>query len=108
MHVLPAHPMQPCGTCLMMCTLIVCVAFMQSFNTSKSTYQIILTADVPIYNPNWMPVEVFGTVNVSFYDQQAGSTPLAPVIIPARTMPLVSATVASTDNSACSSTAQSA
>jgi hypothetical protein len=27
-----------------------------SFNTSKSTYQIVLTATVPVFNPNYLPV----------------------------------------------------
>lgn len=44
-----------------------------SFNSSKSTYQIILAATLPIYNPNYFPVRVSGTINVSFYDQQAGT-----------------------------------
>lgn len=31
-----------------------------SFNTSKSTYQIILTATIPIYNPNFLQVAHVG------------------------------------------------
>ncbi|GLC33038.1 hypothetical protein PLESTF_000134900 [Pleodorina starrii] len=78
-----------------------------SFNTSKSTYQIILTATIPIFNPNYMPVvrcvpsgslpvrspsgsvQVSGDLVVSFYDQQAGTTGLEPVSIPARAFPEV-------------------
>ncbi|GFR47105.1 hypothetical protein Agub_g8678, partial [Astrephomene gubernaculifera] len=60
-----------------------------SFNTSKSTYQIILTATIPIFNPNYMPVQVNGSLTVSFYDQQAGVTSLQPVDIAARAFPQV-------------------
>ncbi|KXZ47887.1 hypothetical protein GPECTOR_32g500 [Gonium pectorale] len=60
-----------------------------SFNTSKSTYQIILTATIPIFNPNYMPIQVSGSLVVSFYDQQAGVTSLDPVSIPARAFPQV-------------------
>ncbi|GIM11256.1 hypothetical protein Vretimale_14786, partial [Volvox reticuliferus] len=60
-----------------------------SFNTSKSTYQIILAATIPIFNPNYMPVEVSGSLVVSFYDQQAGITGLDPVSIPARAFPKI-------------------
>ncbi len=34
-------------------------------------------------------MRVGGTVNVSFYDQQAGFTPVEPVVIPAQAMPEV-------------------
>ncbi|MEW5299304.1 MAG: hypothetical protein WDW38_003394 [Sanguina aurantia] len=60
-----------------------------SFNSSKSTYQIILAATLPIYNPNYFPVRVSGTINVSFYDQQAGSTIIAPVYIAAQALPQI-------------------
>eukprot|EP00198_Chlamydomonas_reinhardtii_P011636 XP_001700973.1 predicted protein [Chlamydomonas reinhardtii] len=60
-----------------------------SFNTSKSTYQIILTATIPIFNPNYLPVRVAGSLLVSFYDQQAGLTALEPQQIPARALPEV-------------------
>ncbi|KAG2490223.1 hypothetical protein HYH03_011348 [Edaphochlamys debaryana] len=60
-----------------------------SFNTSKSTYQIILTATIPIFNPNYLPVQVSGDLVVSFYDQQAGLTSLEPMQIPARAFPQV-------------------
>ncbi|EFJ44748.1 hypothetical protein VOLCADRAFT_118686 [Volvox carteri f. nagariensis] len=60
-----------------------------SFNASKSTYQIILTATIPIFNPNYMPVQVSGSLVVSFYDQQAGVTGLDPVNVPARAFPKI-------------------
>uniref|UniRef100_A0A7S0RPS6 Uncharacterized protein n=1 Tax=Chlamydomonas leiostraca TaxID=1034604 RepID=A0A7S0RPS6_9CHLO len=60
-----------------------------SFNTSKSTYQILLQATIPVYNPNYLSIYVKGSINVSFYDQMAGSTPLEPVMVPARTQPQV-------------------
>ncbi|KAF5836153.1 hypothetical protein DUNSADRAFT_6356, partial [Dunaliella salina] len=43
-----------------------------SFNRTQATYQIVLSTIIPVYNPNWLPVELSGTVNVSFYDQEAG------------------------------------
>ncbi|KAG2450302.1 hypothetical protein HYH02_004809 [Chlamydomonas schloesseri] len=60
-----------------------------SFNTSKSTYQIILTATIPIFNPNYLPVQVSGSLLVSFYDQQAGLTHMEPRQISARALPEV-------------------
>lgn len=60
-----------------------------SFNTSKSTYQILLTATIPVYNPNYLPVQLSGTVNVSFYDQQAGYTPVPPVRVAAGAQPQI-------------------
>ncbi|KAG2441136.1 hypothetical protein HXX76_003988 [Chlamydomonas incerta] len=60
-----------------------------SFNTSKSTYQIILTATIPIFNPNYLPVQVSGSLLVSFYDQQAGLTSMEPQQIRARALPEV-------------------
>ncbi|PNH06721.1 Transmembrane protein 106B, partial [Tetrabaena socialis] len=60
-----------------------------SFNTSKSTYQIILTATIPIFNPNYFPVQLSGDLVVSFYDQQAGATSLQPEQIAARAFPQV-------------------
>ncbi len=60
-----------------------------SFNTSKSTYQILFTATVPVYNPNWLPVRLSGTINVGFYEQRAGYTVIEPVDVPARAQPHV-------------------
>mmetsp|Transcript_8406 Transcript_8406/g.16138 ORF Transcript_8406/g.16138 Transcript_8406/m.16138 type:complete len:334 (-) Transcript_8406:746-1747(-) len=60
-----------------------------SFNTNRSTYVIVLTATLPIYNLNYLSVLVTGTVNISFYDQQAGFTSLSPTSIPPRTFPQV-------------------
>ncbi|KAL6761386.1 hypothetical protein V8C86DRAFT_2536887 [Haematococcus lacustris] len=60
-----------------------------SFNTSKSTYQILLTATMPVFNPNYLSVRLSGTVNVSFYDQQAGYALVGPVDVPARAQPQV-------------------
>jgi hypothetical protein len=36
-----------------------------------------------------LQVEFTGTINVSFYDQQAGSTRIQPVRVPARALPQV-------------------
>mmetsp|Transcript_131 Transcript_131/g.286 ORF Transcript_131/g.286 Transcript_131/m.286 type:complete len:254 (+) Transcript_131:98-859(+) len=58
-----------------------------SFNRTQATYQIVLSTSIPVYNPNWLPVELSGTVNVSFYDQEAGHTFLNAATIPRRANP---------------------
>jgi hypothetical protein len=43
-----------------------------SFNTTTSSYRIIVRAELPIYNANHLPVKLSGSLNVSYYDTQAG------------------------------------
>ncbi|KAF6255524.1 P-loop containing nucleoside triphosphate hydrolase protein [Scenedesmus sp. NREL 46B-D3] len=43
-----------------------------TFNATTLTYRIILEADVPIFNPNYLKAAVSGNVSVSFFDAEAG------------------------------------
>eukprot|EP00878_Enallax_costatus_P021111 GHUV01022342.1.p1 GENE.GHUV01022342.1~~GHUV01022342.1.p1 ORF type:complete len:199 (+),score=11.48 GHUV01022342.1:381-977(+) len=60
-----------------------------TFNSTTLTYRIILQADVPVYNPNYLKVSVIGSVSVSFFDAEAGWSDVGPVTVAARTEPTV-------------------
>eukprot|EP00775_Hariotina_reticulata_P013774 gene13774-13895_t len=58
-----------------------------TFNATTLTYRIILQAEVPIYNPNYLKASVTGNVTVSFFDAEAGESPVGPITLPARAYP---------------------
>lgn len=60
-----------------------------SFNTTTSTYRIVLLATIPIYNPNYLEVAVNGQLNVSFYDHQAGTATVSVTPVKRRSNPEV-------------------
>lgn len=60
-----------------------------TFNSTTKTYRIILQAEVPVYNPNYLKASVTGNLTVSFYDAEAGWGSLGPVLLAARTNPQV-------------------
>lgn len=60
-----------------------------SFNTSASTYAIVFQAAVPVFNPNFVPAVVAGSLEVRFYDAVAGRVELEPADVPPRSAPHV-------------------
>eukprot|EP00879_Flechtneria_rotunda_P026473 GHRR01028228.1.p1 GENE.GHRR01028228.1~~GHRR01028228.1.p1 ORF type:complete len:227 (+),score=75.36 GHRR01028228.1:747-1427(+) len=61
-----------------------------TFNATTLNYRIVLQADVPIYNPNYLKVSVTGNLTVSFFDAEAGWAAIGPVTLPARLNPSIS------------------
>ncbi|KAF8065615.1 tmem106b [Scenedesmus sp. PABB004] len=60
-----------------------------TFNATTLTYRIILQADVPVFNPNYLSVSVAGNVSVSFFTAEAGWTDVGPVKLAPRSEPSV-------------------
>eukprot|EP00877_Chromochloris_zofingiensis_P006027 jgi/Chrzof1/1678/Cz10g16260.t1 len=58
-----------------------------TFNATTLTYRILLLAEVPIYNPNYVKAEITGNVSVSFFDAEAGWTQVGPVLVAPRSSP---------------------
>lgn len=60
-----------------------------SWNTTKSTYQLKLEVQLPIYNPNYLPfgTSVEGDIKVYFYSTEAGKKQLDPIALPPRQNP---------------------
>lgn len=60
-----------------------------SFNTSIMSFTLLLGTTIPIYNPNFVKVQISGNVIVSFYDKQAGYTQLPDYHVEPRSAPQV-------------------
>ncbi|CAK0787577.1 hypothetical protein CVIRNUC_010799 [Coccomyxa viridis] len=69
-----------------------------SWNTTKGTYQLNLLARIPIKNPNFLNGKVSGQLKVFFYDTEAGSRDVGPVVVPARASPQVLEVVVDASN----------
>lgn len=57
------------------------------FNNTSRQYELRLAANVPVYNPNHFAATFSGRVNVSFYDQLAGSGHLEAQKVPKLSRP---------------------
>jgi len=61
-----------------------------AWNESKEAYTLTLNSSIPIYNPNFFPVYIQGSIKVLFYDAEAGSKVLKePIRIPPRSSPFL-------------------
>ena len=60
-----------------------------SWNITRGSYQLMLRARIPIYNPNYLDAKVVGQLHVFFYDSEAGVESIEALKIPARSSPYV-------------------
>lgn len=58
-----------------------------SWNTTKSTYQLKLLAQMPVYNPNFLSASIEGDLHVLFYKTVAGAGHIKPQRLPPRAAP---------------------
>lgn len=58
-----------------------------SWNSTTGTYQLVLQAEVPIFNPNYMQATVEGSLQVLFYDQEAGNLQILPFVVKRNSSP---------------------
>lgn len=57
------------------------------WNTTKAWYQVRLNVTIPVYNPNFLPTNVSGRLQVLFYDALAGSKKIHTTTIARRSLP---------------------
>lgn len=57
------------------------------WNTTKAWYQVTLNITIPVYNPNFLPTKVSGSLQVLFYDALAGSKRIHRTAIAGRSLP---------------------
>jgi hypothetical protein len=58
-----------------------------SWNTTRGTYMLKLLVRVPIYNPNFLQVQLGGKLQAYFFDAVAGESKVKQVSLPARASP---------------------
>eukprot|EP00192_Tetraselmis_astigmatica_P013786 CAMPEP_0117693092 /NCGR_PEP_ID=MMETSP0804-20121206/26682_1 /TAXON_ID=1074897 /ORGANISM="Tetraselmis astigmatica, Strain CCMP880" /LENGTH=341 /DNA_ID=CAMNT_0005506595 /DNA_START=62 /DNA_END=1087 /DNA_ORIENTATION=- len=58
-----------------------------SWNKTLRTFQLGLTAEIPIINPNYWKATLHGHLHVMFFDAETGSVEIEPTVVPPRAQP---------------------